>query len=486
MTQPGHTTPALHSTGPFATSAAAQSGAIPGQPSGPPAAPPGRRIPGWITGVAIATAVASVVTFTTVLLWPGADGRTDGPLEFHAFTHSAWIPFEQSALTGLTTIAGERGYAAWQHDNGELGVVAFDLASGEEHWRKTVPRSADWRAIRATDNELLVFSGGAGDPRDISVRDARTGAERWRLQTSDSDRLFPTYRSLVWEDSASGTLRGLDLITGDDDWSHPLGEDARVVGVSTSATLTRPTYPSGTLVTAPQDDEHLVIVHGDRSVEVVNGDDGATVAEGTNVAGPGDLVRAHDDRLYVAPDENGYQVQSVPLTNLSATPRTHYSPTETDRSPQQMRPCGGGHICIIEENADDETDVVAVDTQEAQTHWRHRVPGASGVIAVGDWTVINADPDDYGDRVAVVGSDGDQRLEGPGQGARLNGGNLLLFDPPLSTSRAEISAQGLPVGGEPVDLGRSTEVLPAQCSWNSHFLLCPGDDGATVLRFAAA
>ena len=54
-----------------------------------------RRVPRWIIGVAVATAVASVVAFVTTLMWPTGQEQVRGePLAFQTFRFITDIEYD--------------------------------------------------------------------------------------------------------------------------------------------------------------------------------------------------------------------------------------------------------------------------------------------------------------------------------------------------------------------------------------------------------
>lgn len=460
------------------------------QPGAPPQQGAGRRIPGWIVAVAVATAVASVTAFAVVLLWPdGSRHVAAGPLEFHGFAAVTGLPFDQQSRTTLTAVHGDQGYAAWEQ-NGNLQVISFDVATGEQRWRQQVTGAAQWGRLLATPDALLVLAHAASseEPRTMFVRDAETGDERWRAEVTGADRLFFSEQTMGWLDQAGGALRGLNWETGTEEWSHAFDGSAQAVGVTTPAGLARPTDPRGdSLSPVNGGDDRIVLVTSDQRMRVFDGTDGRTIDERGNVADPTDLLLlAYEDQLFLAKDERGYRVESYNLTNLADPPRIVYtSPSAEERHPDALEPCGAERICLLDTIAfdDQSLEAAAVDVADGGELWRTAVPGAERLIPVGEWLVVNRSVDFDPVATVLTGAGEDWRTE-PGAGVRLNDGNLLLFSAELESG--EVRAAGVAIEvGQPIELGRLPAVEPDGCTWNDRHILCAGREAAEIWRFAA-
>lgn len=346
----------------------------PGQPSAagqPPGGAGGgrRRVPRWLVAVAAATAMASVISFAAVLLWPGSGPGSDGPLDFRRFSSVARIEFAGPSRTTLTTVLGDRGYAA-SEQGGNLQLVAFDVATGDPSWEQTVTGAAQWSRILATPDGLLVLAYQP-DPttkRRMFVLDLDTGQERWHQDVRGDDQLFFLPATLGWLDRDGGELRGLDPATGGDRWRVDLPEgEPTVLPVTTDAELGRSTDRHGD-PSPGFGDNRIVVVAPDRSVQVIDGDDGRTLSERDNIAGPDDLVLAYRGRLFVALAEPGYRLDSYDLAALSDVHRAHYEAPDADRYPEELAPCGG-RVCLLETVSFDRetTELVAVDAVDGGT-----------------------------------------------------------------------------------------------------------------------
>jgi outer membrane protein assembly factor BamB len=447
-------------------------------------------VPGWLAIIAVATAVASVLTFGTVLLWPlGADGPQD-PLEFRRFASVARIEFGQESRTVFTAVLGERGYTAWDQE-GDLRVVAFDLTTGERAWEQTVTGAPQWSRIHAAPSGLLVFAYEADPtvPRRMFVLDPATGDERWHEDLRGDDHLFLLAGTLTWQDQKGGELRGLDPATGEERWRQQLpgDEESTVVPVLSETDLRRPAGLLGN--PSPGDgDGRLVIIHPDWSARVVDTEDGRSLSEGSNIADPDDRLLGYAGRLFVAPAEFGYQLVSYDLGQLAAVPRTHYAAPDAQRYPDLLEPCGGARVCLLENVSFDRatTEAVVVDADRGGMLWRAPAPGAEQLLGIGQWVVAATDTS-YRPSVVLYDGAGQQVLAGDGLAVRLNGSNLLMLAG-LDVAADGVSVAGIAVedwSGEPVQLGRlPDDVQAAQCSWSVRYLVCPDRTGAEIWQFA--
>jgi outer membrane protein assembly factor BamB len=446
-------------------------------------------VPKWLVAVAAATAVASVVAFVTGLMWPrgGADDvEPNGPLTFHRFASVARVSFDQQSRTTLTAVQGGTGFAAWEQD-GNLRIVALDLATGAELWRETATGAPRWSRLIAGPGALLVlaYEADTAEPRRMFVYDPETGAERWRLDVRGDDELFFAEGILGWVDTDGRVLRGMDLATGGERWaeSFPADGETRVIEVTGQADLARPTDFQGEPVPGVGD-PRVVMVNADRSVRVIDLSNGAVITEGTNIATPSDQLLAYGDELFVAPDEVGYQLVGHRLDELSTTPRIFYTAANPERYPTAITPCGTGRVCLLEgEQFDAETvEAIAVDATDGGELWRSAVPEAEHLIGIGQWVAATTDLT-FDPSVEVFNSGGESVLEAPGMATRLNDGNLAVI---AVDSDDGVIATGIATANASlVELGRLSEAVDSeQCSWSDRFIICPDLSGAEIWRFA--
>lgn len=452
-----------------------------------------RRVPGWIVAVAAVTAVLAMASFFTVLLWPGGGGGADpsGPLTFQRFGGSvARIDFGQPSSTTLTSVEGDNGYTAYE-SGGNLHAIAFDVTTGEERWRQQVSGAPRWSRVIAVPGALLVLALAENDtaPRRMYVLDAETGAQRWSVDVRGDDVLFFLENVLGLLDHEDRALRGFDLTTGVEQWRHgfPDDEDSHAVAVLTAADMARPSNLVGEPV-AGIGDPRIVMVNGDQSVWLVDGDSGDILGRADGLADPDDPVLAYEDQLFVAPNEVDYQLVSYELAALSSLPDVRYRPTARDRYPLSLQPCGSDRICVLESDQfdDEQTEVVALGTAAdgGGQIWRAEAPEAERLLGVGNWAVTTASVG-FQPTVRAFDATGNVALESSGLPVRLNEANFLV----LTTAggyEEYLRAMGVPLAdGEPFEMGQLPEGFnQEQCSWNEQYLICPDRTGTDIWRFA--
>jgi molecular chaperone HscA len=450
-----------------------------------------RRVPGWIVAVGAATSVLAVVSFFTVLLWPGGGGEEEpsAPLVFERFGGSlARIEFGQPSRTTLTAVESDNGYTAYE-SAGSLHVIAFDVTTGAERWRQEVSGSSQWSRMIAMPGALLTLALEEDDtaPRRMYVLDSETGAQLWTADVRGDDSLFFLDGTLGWLDHEGRALRGMDLATGGERWRHdfPGEEDSSAIAVLSPADMARPSILSGE-AGAGIGDHRIVMVDPDRSVSVVDGNTGNVISQASNLASPDDLVLGYGDRLFVAPNEVDYQFASYNLAQLSGLPQVLYTATGQDRYPRVIEPCGTDRVCVLESDQGDEeqTDVVAIDTVDGGEIWRGHAPSAERLLGVGDWAVTAASLT-YEPTVLAFDEAGRPAVETTGLPVRLNDANLLI----LTTAggyEEYLRAMGVAIdNGEPFEMGQLPEGFDqTQCSWNARYLVCPNRTGTEIWQFA--
>ncbi|MPZ29073.1 MAG: PQQ-binding-like beta-propeller repeat protein [Micromonosporaceae bacterium] len=463
----------------------------PGQalgPGQPPAPGDRRRLPRWLVMIAVATATASVISFAAVLLWPASESGPHAPLDFRRFTSVARIDFATASRTTLTAVRGDRGYAASEQD-GDLHVVAFEVATGAQSWQRTITGAPQWSRIVATQGGLLVlaYEPDPTIPRRMFVLDPETGEERWHQDVRGDDQLFFLRDALGWLDRDRGELRGLDLATGGDRWRVDLPEgEPTVLPVTSDADLARPTDLRGD-PSPGAGDNRIVVVAPDRSVRVIDGDDGRIVSERDNLAGPDDLLLAYQGRLFIAAAEPGYRLDSYDLAALSEVSQAHYEAPDAERYPDQLAACGG-RVCLLETVSFDRdtTELVAVDAVDGGELWRAPAAGAEQLLGVGEWVAAAANVD-FEPSVVVYDRAGEPVLEREGLVVRLNDSNLLVLTG-IGAITGGVSVAGAAIegwDGDPFEVGRLPEgVLEQECSWNERHLVCPDRSGVDIWQFA--
>ncbi|MEU5565109.1 Hsp70 family protein [Micromonospora musae] len=458
--------------------------------SGAAGAPAGRRRAGWIVLGAV-LALAGVATATLLYLtrdrYPG--------LDFHAVQEVKRVAAGGERSVGMwTAVLGDRGYLAYRRSDGRLEVAAVDAGTGEELWRKSTDVAADdWERIVAVPGAVVAYPSEAAtsEPREMVVLDAATGAQRWKRAIRGDDDVYFTDRVAVLVDRAGKRLVGLRLDDGEQRWDLPNPQDeyggarTTVVPVGTDEAEAGPGYLEG----GPRDPwratgRRLLQVGADRSVRVIEMDSGAVAGSRGNVADLDDLLVAHEDRLFVAADEGGFQLLGYDLNALSAQPVVLYRAPDERRRPEALVACGEHRACLLEvpDATAEQTVVVAATEGETPKSWP--APNASVLVPVGERLLVRR----TGTPAASTLFDPDGKAvlrDRRGVAVRLDAGNLLVFAEPASTVEADRSVAGVRAGsGEVTELGELVGVRSSTCSWNSRVITCGAEKDFVIYRFA--
>ncbi|MFG3701669.1 Hsp70 family protein [Micromonospora sp. NPDC047620] len=459
-------------------------------PGAGPAAPafPRRRAL-WITAGAV-VALAGVVTAAVLYLtWDRYPA-----LEFRA----AVAEVERVAAGDdrpeamFTAVLGDRAYLAHPLDDGRLEVVAVDADTGGVRWRKQTEASAErWERIVALPGAVVAFADAIGDdtPRDLVLLDGASGDERWRRPILGNDEVFFGEDVAVLVDQTEKRLVGLRLSDGGETWTQPSPQDeyggarTSVHPVTTDEALGGPAFVDGW----PRDPwrgevRRLVQVGADRSVRVVDMDSGRIVHSHAGVADQDDLVVAHEDRLYVARDEAGYQLLAYDLTT-GAQPKVLHTATDDRKRPEALVPCGEHRACLLETTGgeDESTEVVAA-TEEKVAYWP--APEATRLVPLGEHLLVRRTSSESVS--TLFDPDGRAVLrDRPGVAVRLDAGNLLVFADPPSSVEDDRSVAGVAAGsGEVTEMGQLKDVRSETCSWNTSVIVCGAKEDFVIYRFA--
>ncbi|MEU4782120.1 Hsp70 family protein [Micromonospora sp. NPDC023633] len=496
---------AVGSPAPFAPPSAAAGGpapfappgAWPGVPvSGTPVSPPGggrsgpalpRRRALWISLAAV-LALAGVATAAVLYLT-----RDRYPaLEFRTVEQLPRVPAgTERPMDMFTAVLGDRAYLGYPLDDGRLEVVAVDAGTGAVKWRKqTVASSERWKRIVALPGAVAVFADAIGDdtPRDLVLLDGASGDQRWHRSILGNDDVLFGDGVAVQVDRTGKRLVGLRLGDGHEEWAQPSPRDeydnagTSVHPVTTDEALGGPAYLDG----SPRDPwrgevNRIVQVGADRSVRLIDMGTGRVVRTRAGIADNDDLVVAHEDRLYVARDDAGYQLLAYDMTS-DAQPKVLYTAEDDRRRPKALVPCGERRACLLEvTGGDDETAEVVAATEEKVSQWK--APRATRLVPLGEHLLARrTSPDSAG---TLFDPDGRAVLsERGGVAVRLDAGNLLLLADPPSSVEDDRSVAGMSVGsGEVDELGQLEDVRSDTCSWNTSVIACgagreSGDAGA--------
>lgn len=487
--------PASPSTGPGASPAAWPGVPVSGTPvSPPPGAGPTapafpRRRALWIT-VGAAVALAGVVTAAVLYLardhYPALEFRS--PVERVARVAAG----AERPAAMFTAVLGNRAYLAYPLDDGRLEVVAVDADTGGEKWRKPTEASAErWERIVALPGAVVAFADAIGDdtPRDLVLLDGASGDQRWSRPILGDDEVFFGEGVAVLVDRTGKQLVGLRLSDGGETWVQPSPQDeyggagTSVHPVTTDKALGGPAFVDG----SPRDPwrgevRRLVQVGADRSVRVVDMGSGRTVHSRANVADQDDLVVAHEDRLYVARDEAGYQLLAYDLAT-DAQPKVLYTAPDDRKRPEALVPCGEHRACLLETTGgeDESTEVVAA-TEEKVAHWP--APEATRLVPLGEHLLVRRTSSESVS--TLFDPDGRAVLrDRKGVAVRLDGGNLLVFADPPSSVEDDRSVAGVAAGsGAVTEMGQLVGVRSETCSWNTSVIVCGAKEDFVLYRFA--
>ncbi|MFI6160681.1 Hsp70 family protein [Micromonospora haikouensis] len=498
--------PGLPSTvpAPAGTPATAWGGPMPVSPPAPvpPTAPGSPAAPGspsaarrrralWIT-VAAVLALAGVGVGAA--LWFTRD-RYPG-LEFQNLAEVARVPAgEDRPVETLTALLGDVGYAAYPLPDDRLEIVALDAGTGRTRWRKQTTQTAQqWDALVAVPGAVAAFSDpiGVDAPRDLVVRDAASGEQRWSRSIGDDDRVIFGRDVAVLIDTAGNRLVGLRMRDGAQVWTEDNPRDSSgnarsaVLPVETAEAAGGPAYADGT----PRDPwrgkaDRLVQIGADRSARLIDLVEGTVLRNWPAVADLDDPMVARDDRLYVVDDAGagGYRLLGYDLTRV-AEPTVLHSAADDGRRVAALVACGKHRACLLEAPAGDadRAEVVAVAEGEKARRWA--TPGARELVPVGAHLIVRRQ---FPEATSTLFDPAGRAVlrDRSGVAVRLDAGNVLVFADPLSGGEADRSVAGLAVGGTgPVELGLAEDVRSESCSWNTSVLLCGAAKDFVLYRFA--
>ncbi|MEK8105671.1 hypothetical protein NKG94_11940 [Micromonospora sp. M12] len=111
----------------------------------------------------------------------------------------------------------------------------------------------------------------------------------------------------------------------------------------------------------------------DRSVRLLDMASGRVLRQWGSVADLDDLVIAHEDRLFVAANEGGYQLLAYDLGSDAAPVVLHRSGNDEYR-PKELVACGARRACLLQvPNSDAQrTEVVAATEGNGRSSGRRR------------------------------------------------------------------------------------------------------------------
>ncbi|WP_422772141.1 Hsp70 family protein [Plantactinospora sp. WMMC1484] len=484
-----------HAAAPVAVVAAPPAGPTP--PGGPtvPARLPGpvRRPAVWIGAGALLALVGVVVTALLYLNrepYPGID--------FAPFTEVDRIAIREENPSALfTATAGKRAYVAYQRADQRLEIAVLTAGSAKvERWFTTEVAAERWAWIKALPEVLLVRADAitTSAPRDVIAFDPASGEQLWSRSVRGDDELYFFDDHVVLLDATADALVGIDARSGDD-WTLPspkgdYDSDSAVHPVRTAPEVGGAAELDGDPALPNRGDEpRLVQVGADDSIRVVDVRSGRVLASRPGAADTDDTVLAYEGQLFVAPSNDGYGLARYDLATLGP-PTSIYTAPDKSRRPLDLEPCGERQVCLLENAGSDaaSTELLAVRTDgtgSQEAAWRRAVPQARDLQPVGEHALVRANPGNPVSKLFSAG--GDELLDRDGVAVRVDGGNLLVFAEDPGTYSQDASVAGVVAGsGALTELGQLKQVNTASCSWNTSVIVCGARAEFVVARFTAA
>ncbi|MGI5520510.1 Hsp70 family protein [Micromonospora sp. CA-259024] len=461
----------------------------PVSPSGSGWAAPRWRRARWLV---LGTVLALVGVGTAATLYLTRDRYPD--LEFTSLREPVRLSAGAERPASMwTAVLGDRAYLGYPLPDDRLEVVAVDAGTGDELWREpTDVRADDWEGLVAVPGAVAVRADAPGDStlRPLVVLDGRSGAQRWRHDIRGDDDVYFAADTAVLVDRAGSRLVGLRLSDGEERWAEPNPRDqyagtrtlVRPVGGDEAAG--GPAFLDGT----PRNPwatkgRRLVQVGADRSVRLLDMASGTVLRKWGSVADLDDLVVAHEDRLYVAANEGGYQLLAYDLGS-DAEPVVLYRSDNDEYRPKELVACGERRACLLQvpNSQVERTELVAATEGEAASHWA--APGVTSLVPLGEQVLAQREHPEP--TVTLFDAAGKPVLRDRGGVAvRLDEGNLLVFaKAPSTVADNRVLAGVWAESGEVDELGELQDVRSASCSWNTHVIACGADRDFVLYRFA--
>ncbi|KOX04756.1 Hsp70 family protein [Micromonospora profundi] len=442
----------------------------------------------WVALGAV-LALAGVVTAATLYLT--RDRYPD--LEFGSLRELARHQAGAERPRGMwTAVLDDRAYLGYPLPDNRLEVVAVDAGTGDQLWRKPTNLTADrWTGLVAVPGAVAVLADGSGStPGAVAVLDGSSGAQRWQRSIRGDDDVHLSGDIAVLVDRTAGQLVGLRMGDGTEKWNTPSPRDqsggfrTAVRPVGSDKAASGPAFLDGT----PRDPwagkgRRLVQIGADRSARLLDVATGAVLREWGNVADLDDLVVAHEDRLYVAGNEGGFQLLAYDLGS-DAAPVVLYRADNDQHRPKGLVACGERRACLVQVQSGDAERTEVVAATEGETAVRWSAPGTTALVPLGEHMLTQRE---YPKPTVTLYDAAGKPLalrDRPGVAARLDAGNLLVFAEAPSTVADNRSVAGVWAGsGEFDELGELRDVRSASCSWNTRLIACGADKDFVLYRF---
>jgi hypothetical protein len=124
-----------------------------------------------------------------------------------------------------------------------------------------------------------------------------------------------------------------------------------------------------------------------------------------------------------------------------------------------------------------------VNAADGSGAWHRGVASAESLVPVGDSVLVARSTSPAS--VSLLDAGGKISWTRDGVAARLDGGNLLTFSKPLSTSPDDPALAGQHLGDDFQQLGPMADVRSSTCSWNTSVIACVRDKDFTLQRFTS-
>ena len=384
-------------------------------------------------------------------------------------------------------VVGDRAYMSVPVGK-KLTVIGYDLAAKGELWRTELSDEPDrWSGITALPTVVIAFEApyDSSKPTILHGLDTGSGKELWRLPVGAKDERFYFDTFLIWVDRKEGRLRKVDLRTGNVGALVASAKEAKVVPVLTEDDERYPARytPTGfeTFDDSTSDDYRLVQILPDKKAEVIDTRTMKVVASQSNVGEPRDLYVAYDKSLFTANATGGYQLVRYDLGSMK--PATIYRSDDTARRPIALQPCRD-RVCVLDQTGSDgkTNRLLSIDADGGK--WTKDVAGGEYLIPIGDRVMVTERSGTLG--VVLFDPSGARIVGESGRyGVRITDADALLFNKSPSTAAVEVSVAGLDArSGQKKELGVIT-VRTIFCSWNTKYLVCPGEKEFGIWQFGA-
>jgi hypothetical protein len=233
------------------------------------------------------------------------------------------------------------------------------------------------------------------------------------------------------------------------------------------------------------DDTRIVQISADKSARVLDAGSGEVVATRAGVADYDDPVVAHHDRLIVRESSTPQTIVAYDLNKLGEGQKRVLYTGGTNVQIDKLTPCGDDAVCWVEETGYDgaTAKVGRVNAADGSGAWTRDVANAENLVPVGD-SVLALRSTSPNVSVSLLDDGGTTAWTRDGVAARLDGGNVLTFSKPLSTTPDDPALAGQHLGDKLEPLGPISDVRTASCSWNTSVIACVRDEDYVIHRFA--